>query len=302
MTEHTAADARAARIQQSAWVETGEAARTGLVASIKDLWARRELILLLTRREVRARFKDSSLGMAWSFARPLTQFAVYYFALGQILGMSRAIPDFAIFVFVGLTAWLFFSESVQKATSSILVNASLVKKVQLPRAVFPLSAIGSVAFMSAIQAVVLVAALFVLRRPPVVEHLHYSLAGILVVAVFTIGVGLLLSAVNVRFRDVEHLVEVAIVVLFWASPIVYSYSFVHDYLGGNWIEQVYLANPITIGIMGLQYGLWGAGAETQVWPSHFGIRLVAALAISLVVVVWAHSTFRRREGDFAQEI
>lgn len=258
--------------------------------------------MLLTRREIRARYKDSSLGLLWSFARPLAQFGVYYFALGKILGLSRQIPDFAIFVFIGLTGWMFFAEAVQKATTSIVSNAGLVKKVQLPREVFPLAATGSVVFMSAVQVVVLAVAIIAMGKYPAVGALPYAVAGGLVLITLAYAIGILFAALNVYYRDIEHLVEVVFVVLFWASPIVYAFSYVHRELGGNWIEQVYLANPVTIAILGLQRGLWEGGQEGQVWPEFFAWRLVLTLIFSLGVLAVAHRVFTRLEGDFAQEI
>lgn len=301
MSEENAAALRRAAVADAPWTSSNSGERFLSLRVARELWDRRELVALLTRREVRSRFKDSSLGLLWSFARPLAQFLVYFVALGQILGLAREIPDFAIFVFVGLTGWLFFSEAVQKATSSIVNNASLVKKVQLPREVFPISAIGSVGFMSVVQVVVLILAVMIISGPPLLAALPYAVAGLLVLALFTTAVGLLLSALNVHFRDIEHLVEVAMVVLFWASPVVYSFTFVHNRLGGNWIEQVYLANPITIAVLGLQRGLWNAGAD-EIWPDFLWLRMLVMIAVSAAILVYSHSVFIRREGDFAEEI
>jgi ABC-2 type transport system permease protein len=90
-------------------------------------------------------------------------------------------------------------------------------------------------------------------------------------------------------------------VLFWASPIVYSYSFVNEILQGNWLEQLYLANPITIGIMGFQRGMWVAGTD-QMWPPDLALRMTIMLLISLVFVWISQRIFARLEGNFAQEI
>lgn len=301
MSDTNAAEQRLLAVADAPWHTSGRSRPRDGLAVARDLWRRRDLLLLLTRREIRARFKDSSLGLLWSFARPLAQFAVYFLALGQILGLSRQIPDFAIFVFVGLTGWLFFSESVVKATGSIVTNASLVKKVQLPREIFPLSAIGSVGFMSAVQFLVLVVAIVTVGKPPQLAAIPYAIAGLAVLIMFTLTVGIVLAALNVHFRDIEHLVEVAMVVLFWGSPIVYSFAFVHRALDGNLLEQLYLANPVTVAIMGMQRGLWGEGA-TEVWPDYLGVRMIIMFVASLVALIVAHLIFIRREGDFAQEI
>ena len=142
----------------------------GTMESIRDIWSRRELLDLLVRREITARYKDSILGFFWSLARPLTMLLVYYFAIGVFLGAARNTPDFAIFIFTGLTAWQLFSDIVIIGTGSIVGNAGLIKKVYVPRELFPLSVVGSALFNFAIQLSVLLAATALLGRFPTGER------------------------------------------------------------------------------------------------------------------------------------
>jgi ABC-2 type transport system permease protein len=277
----------------------------GIPVALREVWQRRELVLLLSRREVRARYKDSSLGLMWSLARPLAQLAVYYFAIGKVLGVERSIPQFAIFVFIGLTGWTFYTELIQRATTSITSNGGLVKKVYLPREVFPLASAGSALFTFAVQFLVLLVAMLLVRQMPAPADLGYAALGFSVLAVLALAVGLALAALNVYLRDVEHLIEVLFVVMFWASPIVYSFSFVHKALSGNWIETAYLSNPATIAILGLQRGLWTAGNADPtkgVYPENLTLLLVIALLASLVLLVLAQALFARLQGNFAQEV
>ena len=118
----------------------------GTADSVRGVWRYRELLDLLVRRELKSRYKDSALGFLWSLIRPLTQLLVYYIAIGKFLGAERSIPDFAIYIFTGLTAWGLFSEIISAGTGSIVANGGLVKKIYLPREVFPLSVIGSAFF------------------------------------------------------------------------------------------------------------------------------------------------------------
>lgn len=303
----TTTEERWARIAAEPLQVTGPPAGLfrGAGRSLAELWGRRELVWLLSRREVRARYKDSSLGMVWSLARPLAQLAVYYFAIGQILGVSRQIPSFAIFVFIGLMGWTFFTEVVQKGASSIVANSGLVKKVRLPREVFPLATGGSAMFMLGVQALILAAAIVATGEYPAVEDLWYAAAGLGIIVVLGYAFALLLSAINVYFRDVEHLVEVAFVILFWASPIVYSFRFVHEFVGGTWIEQAYLANPATVAVLGMQRGLWAPGGDVSdlvVWPDDLGLRLAVVGAVSLVLLWLSQRVFARLQANFAQEI
>jgi ABC-2 type transport system permease protein len=273
----------------------------GTKYSLNALRAQRELIGLLVQREIKSRYKDSALGVVWSLFRPLVQLMIFYIAVGKFLGAERSIPEFAIFVFAGLTAWGLFYEVLQGATGSIVSNAGLIKKVYLPREIFPLAATGSALFNFGVQFVVLLAATVVLGRAPLTLEFFYApLASVLLLA-FAFAIGLLFSAVNVYFRDMQHLVEVLLLVLFWASPIVYSYEFVHKLLQGNWLEQIYLANPITIGVMGFQRGMWIAGTD-QMWPPDLTLRMVLLTFLSIALVWVSQRIFARLEGNFAQEI
>jgi len=307
----TAAQSRAALIESEPLEAVGQ--RSGLFrgtfGSLKDIWAHRELLGLLVRRELKARYKDSSLGVVWSLFRPLAQLLIYFFAIGQILGAARGTPDFAIFVFIGLTMWGLFAEIVQSSTTSILSNAGLVKKVYLPREIFPLSSIGGALFNFLVQLVVLLLAIIFLASVPFdwSPQLLFAPLAVVTLVVFSTAIGLFLSAINVYLRDVQHIVEIALVILFWASPVVYSYTYLHKLLHGNWLEQLYLANPVTSAILGMQQALWSAGDTStgplaQVWPPALGLRLVITLAVSLVLLWLAQRAFARLQGNFAQEL
>lgn len=274
---------------------------SGIGRSLKDIWLYRELLGLLVRRELRARYKDSVLGFVWSLIRPLTMLAVYYLAIGKFLGGERAIPSFAIFVFTGLTVWALFSDIVAGGTGSIVGNAGLVKKIYLPREVFPLSVIGSALFNFAIQVGILLLATFALRQPPRLDKLYFIPLAIAVVVVIGLALALILAAVNVYLRDVQYLVEVVLMVLMWASPIVYSWNLVDTELADGPLKDLYLSNPATLAVLGFQQAFWTAGADQPV-PDHLALRLLVALGIGLVLLVVGHRTFVRLQGNFAQEL
>ncbi len=287
----------------------------GLWRAIRDVVARRELLALLVRRELKARYKDSSLGFLWSLIKPLTMLLIYFVAIGQFLGAARAIPDFAIFVYAGLTLWALYSEIVVTGTQSILANAGLIKKVYLPREIFPLAATGSAFVNFGVQFLILVAAVVVLGQFPLSWNLLYIPVAVAIAAVYGIALALLLSAVNVYLRDIQYLVEVGLLVFFWASPIVYSWSFVVE--AGErsdlpWLESAYLINPMSTAILAFQRGIWAAGSQERViggdvvppqpWPADLDLRLLITFLVGLVLVVIAQRVFSRLQGNFAQEI
>ena len=278
----------------------------GARRSFADIWGHRELLVRLVKREVKARYKDSSLGILWALVRPLAQLLIYYFAIGQIIGAARQVPDFAIFVFIGLTTWMLFSETLATATTSILNNAGLVKKVYLPREVFPLSAAGSALVNFALQSIVLVLAILTISSFRPSTDLLWVPVALITVIVYGVAAGLLLSAINVYLRDVQHFVDVYLIVFFWVSPIVYPFTFVSNLVGGTWLEQVYLANPITTVILVMQRALWTEGATSmefpQIWPDNLELRLLITLLIGLVFLFIAQRIFARLQGNFAQEL
>ncbi|CAN5167328.1 ABC transporter permease [soil metagenome] len=301
------AQERAERIAKEPFEAVGRAGGffSGTLASLREIADHRQLLGLLVRRELRARYKDSSLGLVWSLARPLSQLLIYYFAIGGILGLARQIPSFAVFVFVGLTTWTLFTEIVSAGTTSIVNNSGLIKKVYLPREIFPLSAVGSGLFNYGAQFIILIGATVVFGEFPWHTDLAYVPLALAVVVVFGTAFALLLSAVNVYLRDIQHLVEVVLTVLFWASPIVYSYSFVHATVGGTLLESIYLSNPMTVAILGMQKALWIAGSASDagtVWPPDLAIRLWVSLAIGVVLLWIGQRVFSRLQGNFAQEL
>ncbi|PWC04448.1 sugar ABC transporter [Agromyces badenianii] len=274
------------------------------IASIKEIWAYRQLLGLLVGREVRGKYKNSSLGIVWSLMRPLAQLLIYFIAIGQFLGAARSIPDFAIFVFTGLTAWGLYSEIISAGTTSILANGGLVKKVYLPREIFPLAAVGAALFNFVIQLAILVVATIVLGVVPFSLDLLYVPASIVLILVVATAIALALAALNVYLRDIQHLVEIILLVLFWASPIVYSFGLVHSVLQGSWLEEVYLANPITLAVIGMQKGMWVAGSAdtTQYWPPGLEWRMLIATLVGVVLLWVGQRIFSRLQGNFAQEL
>lgn len=273
----------------------------GTARSLRDLWAYRELLGLLVRRELKARYKDSTLGFLWSLLRPLSLLLVYYIAIGKFLGAQRSIPDFAIFVFTGLTLWSLFTEIIAGGTGSIVGNGGLIKKVYLPREVFPLAVVGSALFNFCTQLLILLAAVVVSGEFPTGTRLLFFPLALSVLVVWATALAFVLSAVNVYLRDVQYLVEISLMTLFWASPIVYTWELVRNVIGGGRLSDVYLANPVTAAVLGMQRAFWVAG-DVKPFPSGLGVRLVVMLVIGLVALWGGQRLFSRLEANFAQEI
>lgn len=273
----------------------------GAWASVRDVFSHREMLGLMVRRDIKSRYKDSALGFVWALVRPLTQLAIYYLIIGRVLGAARGVPDFAIYVFTGLTAYGLFSEIVSSATGSIVGNSGLIKKIYLPREIFPLASVGSALFNFAIQLGILLLASLALGAFPASLEILYFIPSVLVLVVFGTAFGLLLSAANVYLRDIQYLVEVAMLILLWASPIVYSWSMARDVVGPSLLLEIYTDNPITLAVLGFQRAFWVSGHDTA-YPDMLLLRLIVALLIGLLLLVGFQRVFSRLQGNFAQEL
>lgn len=278
----------------------------GTLQSLRDIWGHRELLGLLIRRELKAKYKDSVLGFFWTMARPLAMLLVYYVAIGKFLGAEASprnpggIPQFAIFIFTGLTAWQLYSDIITQGTGSIVANSGLIKKVYLPREVFPLGAVGAALFNFSIQLAILVGATAVVGQFPTGSRWFYFLLAFALLVVFATALALFLAAVNVYLRDVQYLVEIMIMILMWASPIVYSWSLVARHLDGLPLD-LYLANPMTQVVLGFQRAFWVAG-DGEDFPTDLGLWMGVTLAASLVLLWLGQRTFARLQANFAQEL
>lgn len=275
--------------------------RSRLLWPLANILSQRELLGLLVRRDLKARYKDSALGFFWALARPLIQLAIYFVVMGHFLQAAKGIPSFAVYVFAGLTAMGLFTEIVVGGTGSILSNSGLVKKVYLPREVFPLASVGSGLFNFAVQILVLLVATLIVGQPPLHWDFFYVVPAVLLLLTFGTGCALLFSAVNVYLRDMQYLVEVGTMLLFWASPVVYSWQMVTSLVTSPVLIEIYTDNPLTLAVLGFQKAFWVEGTDAS-FPADLLARMLVALAVGFVFLVIGHRLFLRMQGNFAQEL
>ena len=282
----------------------------GLHANVRggklgEIFARRELLNLLVRRDLQARYRDSVLGFLWTVIRPIIQFLMYFIVLGQFLRAAEGIDQFAIYLFSGLTLFAFFSDMVFGATGSIIGNAGLVKKIYLPREIFPLASVGAASFMFVVQLLILVVAAIVLGALPAPVAMLWFFPSVLLILVWGVAIGLLLAALNVYLRDIQYLTEVVMMLAMWGSPIVYSWQMVTDAVARfglpSWVLEIYAGNPLTIGVLGFHRAFWDAGTAAD-YPDNLALRMVIAGAIGVVFLFISHRAFVRMQGNFAQEL
>ncbi|WP_165066066.1 ABC transporter permease [Marisediminicola senii] len=275
---------------------------SGTISSFVEIFRQREMLGLLVRRDLKARYKDSALGFVWTLVRPITQLVIYYVVLGNFLGAARGIPDFAVYIFTGLVAYGLFSEIVVGATASIVGNGGLIKKIYLPREIFPLASVGSSLFNFMIQLVILIAATIAVGHFPWTIELLFAIPSLLILVLYGTAFGFLLSAANVYLRDIGYLVEVIILIMFWASPVVYSWQIVRDQIPTAWMLEVYTNNPVTLAVLGFQRAFWTSGHDIVEYPSELLLRQGVAIFVGLILLVAFQRVFARLQGNFAQEL
>ena len=238
--------------------------------------------------------------------------AVFWFVV-QVL--RNPVPAFPIFLLSGLLAWNFYSASVQTATRSVVEHSNLVKKIAFPRELLPLSSVGVALFDLLLQSAVLWVVIAVSGHGFRAHVLWLLPLAFLVLLVWTMATSFWVAALNVRYRDVGHLVNIGLLVWFWLTPIVYQASLAQHQLRetsllGLDAWTLYVANPMTTIVLGFQRALYGvvvpAGGGAPVLPTeslgwHAG-WLVALLAVSIGALLLSWRSFFHRSGDFAEEL
>ena len=277
---------------------------------MRELWGYREILANLVRKELKVKYTASFLGAIWSVLNPVVFLAVFSF-VAVVLG--NRVPDFPVFLLSGLLAWNLFSASLLSGTTAVIDNANLVKKVAFPREILPLASVGVALFDFVLQTAVLLLFIVVSGHGIGTEALVlYPLAFVTLVVVAT-AITLWTAAVNVRYRDVGHLLNLGLLVWFWMTPIVYQAALVQDALAGREVAGIslwnlYLLNPLTPIVLGFQRALYGDPLQQgmQVLPDvsvawQAGLlAVVLAVALGLLLLSWR--TFFRRSGDFAEEL
>ncbi|MEZ0539165.1 ABC transporter permease [Fibrella arboris] len=258
----------------------------------RDLWQSRELLYILSVRDISVRYKQTALGASWSLIRPLATMLVMAFVFSVV---AKLRPDpgvpYALMVLAGITIWTFFSNAFTQISSSITTNANLVTKVYFPRLLMPLSAVAVslVDFLIALVLFVIIAVWY-----QFIPDWHILLMPLFVALALlaAFAFGLFFAVINVRFRDVAQLIPFLVQVGFYACPIAYSSAQV----SGTWYEKYYIMNPMVGIIDGFRWSL--LGGKTHLNPQ----SLVYSVVISLVCLSLSIVFFRKRESSFVDDI
>jgi lipopolysaccharide transport system permease protein len=259
-----------------------------VVLDLHALWEYRELLYFLTVRDIKLRYKQTLLGVAWAVLQPLSAMLVFSLFLGRVAGVTSNGVPYPLFAFTGLVPWMFFSNAVTNAGSSLITSSNLITKVYFPRVIIPAAAVVAGLVDFAVAFLVLLVLLAWYGMPVTWNVLLVPfLLGLLMLLAF--GAGTWMAGLNVKYRDIRYALPFVVQLWMFASPIVYPTSFVPE----RWHWAVRL-NPIAGIIDGFRSALLGLPFD---W-----VGFVLAGAITMVIVLYALYAFGKMEDSFADVI
>jgi ABC-2 type transport system permease protein len=269
---------------------------------LTDLRGSRELLVNLTLREVRGKYKRTLLGQGWSLLNPLAQMAIFTVVFGFILrirpdpGVPSGLDVFALWLLPGLLAWSFLSNAVTSGMGAMLSNANLIKKVYFPRDTLVLSTVFSWDVSFALELAVLTVALLLFGANPL-PYLPVVVVFVALLTAFALGIGLALSVANVYFRDTQHFVAILLQIWFYATPIVYPYRLIREQAATTSIplETLYRLNPMERFVTVFR-NLFYDNRLPSLADSAY---CAGAAAVSLAV---GYLVFRHHQGRLAEEL
>jgi lipopolysaccharide transport system permease protein len=261
-------------------------ATSSIGIDLRDLWAYRELLYFLTWRDLKVRYKQTVLGVAWAIIQPLFTMLIFTLFFGRLAGVPSDGVPYPAFVYAGLLLWTFFSNAVSHSGNSLVGNANLLTKVYFPRVIIPGAAVAA-------GLVDLFIAFGVLVVLMIYYHAAISWTVILLplfiglTTLLALGMGMWTSALNVKYRDIRYALPFAIQLWMFISPVIFPSSFVPE----KW-RWALMLNPLTGIIEGFRSALFGR--KPFDW-----LAIAISTIITLAIVFYATYTFRRMERTFA---
>jgi lipopolysaccharide transport system permease protein len=267
---------------------TIEPSKRGVTLNLRDLWLYRDLLFILTLRDIRVRYKQTALGAAWVIIQPLFAMLLFTLFFGRLAEIpSNGVP-YPLFAFAGLLPWTFFSNAVSNSGNSLVASSALITKVYFPRMVIPTASVAAGLLDFAIGFAVLIVLM-------VWYHVKFSLQLALLplltllTALLAIGVGLWVSALNVKYRDVRYTLPFLLQMWFFATPIILPSSIVP----AKW-RTLLAVNPMAGLVEGYRAACFGTPFD---WPA-VGVSAL----ITFAVLLYSIHYFRQMERGFADII
>ncbi len=259
--------------------------RKWVPVDLHELWAYRELVASFTLRDIKLRYKQTGLGIAWAVLQPLLTMVIFTVFFGGLAKIPSDGVPYPLFVLAALLPWMLFAEGLTRSTTSMVTNANIMTKVYFPRLIMPLSSIISPLVDFAVSFIILIAMMVYYGFVPTLNILFLPVFLLLALAT-ALGVGLWLSALNVKYRDFQYTVPFLIQIWMFASPVVYASSLVPESL-----RMWYGLNPMAGVIEGFRWALLGTGAPSAM--------VLVSVGMVIVLLVSGMFYFRRMEQYYA---
>lgn len=256
---------------------------------LHDLWEHRELLYFLVWRDVKVRYKQTALGVMWAVIQPFLAMVVFSVFFGRLAKISFNELPYPVAAYTGILPWTLFARALTESSNSLVANQHLITKVYFPRLVIPLSSVISGLVDFAIAFVILVAMMLFYGIVPKTTVLIFPLF-LLMAMVTALGVGLWLSALNVRYRDVRYTVSFLTQIWFFITPVVYPSSLLSEKS-----QIFYGLNPMVGVVEGFRWALLGQ-------KSPYSPMLITSIMVALLLLVTGSFYFRRMEKTFADVV
>lgn len=258
-----------------------------MINRIEEVWAYRGMLVSIVKRDLRSRYKGSFLGFLWTFVNPLLQLVVYSIVFPYILKVTQ--ENYAMFLFIALLPWIFFTSSLQGATTSIVAGSNLVKKIYFPRIILPLAAV-STNLMNYIYGLSIVFAALLITGVHLTVNVLWLPVVLLIEFIFIFGLALIFSSLYVKYRDLEHIVNVLTFVWFYLTPIVFPITIFPEQIG-----EMVGYNPMVPIIESFRDILLNGTPPD--WN-----RLLYSLIVGVIVLIVGVLLFEKCEKTFAEEL
>ena len=255
--------------------------------SLKEIYLYRNMIYNLVKKDLRTRYKGTVLGFFWTFINPLLQLLIYSLLFSTIMRIN--LEQYELYLFIGLIPWMFLATALPEAARSIITNQNLIKKIYFPRAVIPLSVVTSAFVNMIFSMLVVLAALMVSGRGVSINVIYLPLI-MMIEYLFVLGIAMIVSAVTVYFRDVEHILGIIIMGWFYATPIVYTMEYVPQKF--LWLFNLNPMLPIINGYHDILY--WKRSPDIL----DMGLLIVGIM----IVLIIGYGVFQKLQKNFVEEI
>lgn len=255
---------------------------------IGDIWHHRELLYLLAWRDYKVRYRQTIIGIAWAIFQPVVAMLAFVFIFGRFGGMTNNVIPYALFVYSGLVIWQFFSNSINEASTSLVVSSQMITKIYFPRIIVPLAKIVTQSIDLAISLVILVGLMIYFHVFPSNISILLIIPILLLLGIVSASIGIFLSAFNVKYRDVQYALPFFIQLGLFLSPVIYAGTSLGKY------QFLLNLNPITGIIEAFRSSIFSLPFSTT--------PIILSLLITLLLFIWSMYYFSKSEGAFSDVI